>query len=152
MGGSVNIVGQSINEFDSKKKEKERLLHLLVNSPFPKDIVQYNRSDAIECVFYISDIESFVDYLLDNGVIAPPCKVGDTVWYIVAWFSNGLPSYHVLSATVSGLKLNKKEIEYIVIKSNVNGTEYATDFKNIYKTKKAAEKALKEREYSENEV
>ena len=24
----------------------------------------------------------FADYLLANGVIVPPCKVGDTVWFI----------------------------------------------------------------------
>jgi hypothetical protein len=27
-------------------------------------------------------IELCVDYLLDNGVIVPPCKVGDWVWHI----------------------------------------------------------------------
>ena len=26
------------------------------------------------------DLEILADYLLDNGVVIPPCKVGDTVW------------------------------------------------------------------------
>lgn len=34
--------------------------------------------DKIE--LYRSDIEKLADYLIANGVIVPPCKVGDTVW------------------------------------------------------------------------
>ena len=26
--------------------------------------------------------ESIADYLLDHGIIVPPCKVGDTVWMV----------------------------------------------------------------------
>lgn len=28
-------------------------------------------------------LESYADYLLENGVIVPPCKVGDTVYRVV---------------------------------------------------------------------
>ena len=41
---------------------------------------------------YICDsaalIERLADHLLANGVIVPPCKVGDTLWFI-KWYDEG---------------------------------------------------------------
>jgi hypothetical protein len=34
------------------------------------------------CVYGDCDLEFIADYLLDNGVIVPPCNVGDTVYLI----------------------------------------------------------------------
>ena len=51
---------------------RERLICLIKNAEkaFPKDKP-------------VLDIEEFVaDYLLANGVIVPPCKVGEVVWII----------------------------------------------------------------------
>lgn len=49
--------------------ERERLIEILSKTIYPKEGV-----DPAEVV---------ADYLLDNGVIVPPCKVGDTVYRIV---------------------------------------------------------------------
>lgn len=46
---------------------RDRLIELLDNS---------------ECVADISTFEELADHLLANGVIVPPCKVGDTVYYV----------------------------------------------------------------------
>lgn len=54
--------------------ERERLIELLKkadNSAASRGITNYE--DAIA---------DNADYLLANGVIVPPCKVGDTVWVI----------------------------------------------------------------------
>ena len=48
--------------------DKERLIEILSKTIYPKEGV-----DPAEVV---------ADYLLDNGVIVPPCKVGDTVFAI----------------------------------------------------------------------
>lgn len=48
--------------------ERERLIEILSEPIYPKEGV-----DPAEVV---------ADYLLDNGVIVPPCKVGDTVYCI----------------------------------------------------------------------
>ena len=57
-------------------KQRERLIELLNNV--------HNGWDGTKDVPYqhISDVEELADYLLANGVIVPPCKLGDTVWYI----------------------------------------------------------------------
>ena len=49
---------------------RDRLIELLVSCAESLDI----RDDDLE--------EQIADYLLANGVIVPPCKVGDVVWLI----------------------------------------------------------------------
>ena len=92
--------------------------------------------------------EVVADFLLDNGVIVPPCKVGDTVYY--PWVYDGQ----------CGVALNKVES----IKIYVNGMPLAVveDWKSnipmpmicftndefgktVFLTREEAEKALKER-------
>lgn len=46
--------------------ERERLIEILNKKIYPRE-----GADPAEVV---------ADYLLDNGVIVPPCKVGDTVY------------------------------------------------------------------------
>ena len=48
---------------------RDRLIELLMNSE------AFNNADGKADVKYIAD------YLLANGVIVPPCKVGDIVYY-----------------------------------------------------------------------
>ena len=47
---------------------RDRLIEILSKPIYPKEGV--NLAEVI------------ADYLLDNGVIVPPCKVGDTVWFV----------------------------------------------------------------------
>lgn len=51
--------------------ERKRLIELLNN--VGENVLEFPTN---------SFIESLADYLLANGVIAPPCKVGDDVWVI----------------------------------------------------------------------
>ena len=46
---------------------KERLIELLLTKLF---------------MFSAIDCEKLADYLLDNGVVQLPCKIGDTVYYV----------------------------------------------------------------------
>lgn len=79
--------------------------------------------------------EITADYLLANGVIVPPCKVGDTVYWIendniksgIAW-QFGYESHLWLSIKTSKTKV-------VVLRCDL-----------LYFTKEAAEEALKERE------
>lgn len=56
-------------------EQKEQLVDLLLNAPFAKEISQMDANCAIEYNLYLSDLEAFADYLLQNGVTVPPCKV-----------------------------------------------------------------------------
>lgn len=80
-----------------------------------------------------SSYEEFADYLLANGVIVPPCKLGQTVY----WLDDG--------------KIKQGEVFEISLHSDGllvhTGTQYCLE--RVFLTREEAEKALAER--SENE-
>ena len=86
------------------------------------------------------------DYLLDNGVIIPPCKVGDVVY-------EALPKVgHIRSNKVVGFHLGKfpdvrghKRKEYLICYSDYSLThiDIGKLGKTIFLTKEEAEQALK---------
>lgn len=61
--------------------DRDRLIHLIANA---------DTYDRYNCEFCLKDdnacrncyAERLADYLLSNGAIVPPCKVGDTVYVI----------------------------------------------------------------------
>jgi hypothetical protein len=128
------------------------------------------------CSQYICDdavlIESIADHLLANGVIVPPCKVGQTV-YVIA---TKLPCYACLACTdfchrdchfddktklvvkkatvdaicfLEGANEIHVEIEETKNSHSYSSTYYFNDFgKTVFLTKELAEKALAERSIS----
>ena len=77
------------------------------------------------------------DYLIDNGVILPPVKVGQTVW----WCSrlNGIFKYTIARIVVSDGKMCYYD--------NYNSVWHDSDIgKHLFLTHEAAEAALKARE------
>ena len=68
---------------------KDRLIELIKeveNNP-EKICPHYLESDCYDCPYDIegncNNVERKADYLLANGVIVPPCKVGDKVYWVV---------------------------------------------------------------------
>ena len=102
--------------------------------------------------------EYLADYLLANGVIVPPCKVGDTMW--VVWSYTKSQKQKVYPAKVYALRYDDKKNSMRVC---VEGTfkmdkydgyyyrDYRGTFswqnvgKTVFLTKEEAEKALAER-------
>lgn len=92
-------------------------------------------------------VEYEAEFLLENGVIVPPCKVGDTVWVIRSQTSNGKNLY-ILEDRVKRIVTERQEclqtawtrIEFENITS-----EFEWGFLNIFLTKEEAEKALAEK-------
>lgn len=84
------------------------------------------------------------DHLLANGVIVPPCKVGDAVYYI---FESEIRKLTVISLSYMFSKTFK---HFIFHTQNYRGAVLSYEFKDIGKTvfltKEEAENALKERE------
>lgn len=83
--------------------------------------------------------EELTDYLLANGVIVPPCKVGDTVWCIIDGFNRAMEG-RVRRFTAYE--------NFINIYCGINGyyEQNYTDKEfgqTIFLTKEEAEKALK---------
>ena len=95
------------------------------------------------------------DYLLEHGVIVPPCKVGDTVYSYCETFGAILP-YFVETLNIG--YYSKNEIVYRYEANCHNGEEDelldGIDFeiddigKTVFLTREEAEKALKERDSS----
>lgn len=82
----------------------------------------------------------FADSLIENGVIVPPCKVGDTVWFNTfkknATVCVGIQPHIVDRIDVICVCDTKNLIE-----TNIRDWEFG---KTVFLTKEQAEKALKE--------
>jgi len=102
--------------------------------------------ELISQVQYMGGLESkLADHLIANGVILPPCEVGDTVWYELY----GEIESAVIYSCVGVLKKQGLEITDANAKSS-DGLEVAFNGKcigkTVFLTREEAEKALKERE------
>ena len=79
------------------------------------------------------------DYLLANGVIVPPCKVGDTVYFLDAICVND--SYCINNCCC----IDCKYAELQVCEIDFDLSMYKEIGKTVFLTKEEAEKALAER-------
>lgn len=107
--------------------ERERLIELLKYCPFP---FRRTRGD----IYYNKKI---ADYLLANGVIVPPVKVGDKVYYI-----GGTYHHLIKCARVEAFEVNQTGVSELYVCSE-NGVYFQTEAGKFYSTKEEAEKALK---------
>lgn len=93
---------------------KERLIELI--------------REATESTWTFSDL---ADYLLANGVVVPPCKVGDKVY----WYN-------------MGGNICEAEVVLVGFVAKTKGFEYDIDFneigKTVFLTREEAEAKLKE--------
>ena len=110
--------------------ERERLIELLKTDNCPSPFI----CDA-NCKYINSEnclAERMADYLLENGVIVPPVKFGDTVYKITEYF---MPPW---SSTDDNFAVKN----YICTTTFKRSDIYP---KNLYFTREEAEKALAER-------
>ena len=121
--------------------ERERLIELL------------NNNEWLTYILAKSNIPHLADYLLTNGVIVPPCKVGDTAYSYCGDFGVVLP-YFVENLQIAFMD---KDRNYWTYEANCHAEETdelldEIDFdlddigKTVFLTKEEAETALKERE------
>lgn len=94
-------------------------------------------------------VEEIADYLLANGVIVPPCKVGDVMYKVV----NDKRVKRPYGCEVVGFWFSKDEncnnahlVRYVNGVFDCSFSVPLTDFgKTVFLTKEEAEQALKER-------
>ena len=101
--------------------ERERLIELIRFG--------YGKGRANENVKQVE--ETIADYLLANGVIVPPCKVGDVVYVITDCTGD-------MRRTVTGFTQNSILSYAMTLPMNKIG-------KTVFLTREEAEKALAER-------
>ena len=78
--------------------------------------------------FMESISSDLADYLIVNGVIVPPCKVGDTVY------------------ETDGIRIYESTIKQVIYDTNSIAFDARAIGTSIFLTREEAEKALKERE------
>ena len=117
--------------------ERERLIELLKNncSCINEDCKKCGCVD--KCFTYRE-----ADYLLANGVIVPPCKVGTHLYRITHPYRKApkVTEYIVKNFRTFGKK-HRLQIEVQALNVPITNWMNYTDF---YKTKEEAEKALKD--------
>ena len=85
--------------------------------------------------------EKFADYLLENEVIVPPCKIGDTVYYV----NRG----RIERLEIHNINYSFRDREYYVYLENDSGSALNIDYRQLigyrlFHTLEEAEKALKD--------
>lgn len=115
--------------------ERERLIDLIndVKDIYPTiPIINGIRQDSSEVI---------ADHLLSNGVIVPPCKVGDIVWFVR---NIGDKSREKITETSIEKVVLKKTGLYIKLDCNsMYETSCNSIGKTVFLTKSQAEEALK---------
>lgn len=107
---------------------RDRLIGLLRVPIYPKE-----GADPAEVV---------ADYLLDSGVIVPPCKVGDTVWFELYGQTESAVIYHcTYELSHRGCLLSgayAKDTRGLELSFNANSIG-----KTVFLTREEAEQAMK---------
>ena len=111
--------------------ERERLIELLKKAPYGANAITLSdkHKDSI--------LGEIADYLLENGVVVLPCKVGDMVYifergsYIIPICGQGKPHWEI--------KIEKCSFKYWLLDNHKFGV-------NMFFTREEAEKALEESE------
>ena len=83
---------------------------------------------------YEDAIQDNADYLIENGVIVPPCKVGDTVYYPYEYGGK------ILEKTIKKIVIEK---EYRWLDVGVSFLPFENIGKTVFLTKEEAEQKLK---------
>jgi hypothetical protein len=122
-------------------KQKDRLVELLNEAEYEN--IGYEMANKFYPFDnYKSRSEFVADHLLANGVIVPPCKVGDVVYEV------DLPEYGIIVCKVTKVLYDSKEVIINVIDGHGKGSEYYFEFddfsKTVFLTKEEAEAKLKE--------
>ena len=92
--------------------------------------------------FLCDNIGRKVDYLLANGVLVSPCKVGDTVWFNT-WKKNATVCIGIQPHTVDRIEVRIVCDTENLVETRVPMWEIG---KSVFLTREAAEQALKGRQ------
>lgn len=110
--------------------DRDRLIELL------EDTLQ-----EWECDVQSETLSQIAEHLLANGVIVPPCKVGQVVWVISQWYKYTKPE--IESRKVLSVQIYKNGNIQYHYKDGCFWKEHIG--KTVFLTKEEAEQALAER-------
>lgn len=127
--------------------KRERLIELLEQKSCAFVPCENECHGCHNVEMYDDQIESLADYLLANGVICPPCKVGDDLFY--PWVYGGTSGIAILEADSIKVYVEGRSLVFIKNpESDMPRPSYfcEEDFgKTVFLSREEAEKALAER-------
>lgn len=83
--------------------------------------------------------EKIADYLIQNGILVPPCKVGDEVWVVFEWDSELMQGEITMVQQQFDESWNLWVSRHLVFNATAIG-------ETVFLSREEAEKKLKERE------
>ena len=120
--------------------DRDRLIELILQGENEAD-----KKGIANCQMYnLEKAKILADYLLANGVIVSPVKVGD-MFYIVKSYTNSyleIVSREVVSTLVKEILINKNGISIVTEEAEYNAEDIGD---LIFLTKKEAEEKLRKR-------
>ena len=124
-----------------EREMRDRLIDILTNVP---------RGKYVDDFYSSCTMEELADHLLANGVIVPPCKVGDALYWVDA-NERKIEKFFAYAMQIIGLDDNYFSFTVQFRKEKgrreFNYQFFDTDFgKTVFLTREEAEKALAERE------
>ena len=129
---------------------RDRLIELL-KTPVTAQLMssKMNWKQFVEAVY-----SHIADNLLANGVIVPPCKVGDAVWLVCKIYADveGVEKHSIFKGEVSSVSSEPEGLwAYCRYEDGLTfWHKCVEDFgKIVFLTKEDAEQALKEREHND---
>lgn len=124
------------------KKQKDRLVELLEESS--KRVGEY--IDSRHIIPSAEEVHSLrADYILANGVIVPPCKVGDKVFYVHEVCDENCDEYLDISVgECEGISMQKEGL-WIYCRYEDGLTYWHRSGETVFLTKEEAEEALQKR-------
>ena len=120
--------------------DRDRLIELLMDFSKPDNPITQMAERRI--------IERIADYLLANGVIVPPCKVGDKVWWATTSVDENceeIPTIEI--GEVVSFSLQKEGLwAYCRYESGLTYWHLVVDYfgKTVFLTKEETEEKLRE--------
>ena len=98
-----------------------------------------------ECDVQPETLSETAEHLIENGVIVPPCKEGDTV-YVIPTKENGLSEITEMRTLGFSISALYNTVNLADEKNKLYQPSFERFGKTVFHTREEAEKALKERE------
>ena len=121
------------------KDQRERLTNLILNAPK----LEFKSGSRAQGKTY-QTAQNIADYLLANGCVLPPCKIGDKL-YVISTDDDCPPDMRIEEETVTDI--GQKHIfcsAYVLPQDDIGWeVDIAEIGKTVFLTREEAEKALK---------
>lgn len=127
--------------------ERERLIELIKKAK-REELIDALTADIDTAIDMPRGEEYLADYLLANSVICPPCKVGDTLYYLITVDTEKeLNVNEILCGTAQGFSFDGKTIWISASYTNCMFYYHRSNEigKTVFLSREEAEKALEER-------